>query len=279
MGPAQPPKQPAPSDKHLQHLQQLQPPNYESLPDYSSASSSSPHDLPHPYHNDGIAESDALMGGHSEKFNRSPKYKDVWATAAFIVHLLLLVLLAVAGARVDIPDAPPQPNGLDATPGDDPSQPTIPAFTSILLVILSGLLLTIGYFALMERYPRQLIHSSFIFNTATAGLLAIFYLASGAMIPALFAVLYAAIHIFMYFVYRSRMEFARVILENVTTITKAYPGTLVAGVLGVLAQTFWIVGWGVAAILASRIAQATDNDTVKVSECVPHKDPNASKVY
>ncbi|TPX60803.1 hypothetical protein PhCBS80983_g01548 [Powellomyces hirtus] len=246
---------------------------YESLPGYSTGASSSSADVNHE-----SSEGDALMGGQSEKFNRNPKYKDVWATFAFLGHLVVLLLLTVAGFRVTVPDTPDHdvpsrhlPNQrIHKTPtGADPTVPVgdYPKLSEagplFAVTVLGGLGFTVMYFMLMQKYARQLISASFIFNTAVAGLLAIIYLASGAMIPAIFALLYAGVHIFMYFAYRSRMEFAKVILNNVATITRAYPSLFVTGIIGAVSQTFWTLTWVISAIAAARLVQAFESDAAK----------------
>ncbi|KAI8824184.1 plasma-membrane choline transporter-domain-containing protein [Fimicolochytrium jonesii] len=246
--------------------------SYESLPNYTASASGSG--------NVENEENDPLFGNSSadSKFNNAPIYQDKWATVAFFAHLVVLAFLTVAGWKVNLPDVPA--DGSDPrTPGDgnaletaDPSEPQVPIgdfpalsqfAMSFFGVILAGFLLTVSYFFLMERYPRQLIHSSFIFNTVTAAMLGIFYLASGAFFPALFALIYSAIHIFMYFAYRTRMEFARVILTAVTTVTKSYPGTLAVGVAGTVVQTIWMAVWTFAAIGGYRLTKTNDSDAVK----------------
>ncbi|TPX64680.1 hypothetical protein SpCBS45565_g05706 [Spizellomyces sp. 'palustris'] len=237
---------------------------YESLPDYHNATSSSAH---FPYDR-APQEGDALIGsdGHSEKFNRSPKYKDVWATALFGVHLVVLVLLAVAGFRVDLP--PSYASAADPSVPIGDNLPLSALYGLIAVMIFGGLGLTVAYFMALERYARHMIQASFFLNTAISAVIGLFYLASGAVIPAAFALVYAGVHIFMYFAYRSRMEFARVILENVTTVTKMYPGTVVAGILGVVGQTVWSIGWIIAAIGCARVIQTADSDGVKYAVAI-----------
>ncbi|KAJ3144567.1 putative choline transporter, neither null mutation nor overexpression affects choline transport [Geranomyces variabilis] len=254
------------------------PPTYQSLPGYDAAgaSGSASHaDVNH----SGHGEADGLLGGQSEKFNRSPAYKDVWATVLFIVHLGLLVALTVAGYKVTIPEPqpeipPPSRHRPDhqrpyESPATEPSVPIgdYPALSDagpiFAAAILGGFGFSVLYVIAMRRYASQLITASFVANTLVSGVLGLFYLVSGAMIPAFFALAYAAIHVFMYFMYRSRMEFSRVMLENVINIVDQYRATFVASLLGAVVQTFWVLTWLVSAIAGARLVQATDNDAAK----------------
>ncbi|KAJ3158696.1 putative choline transporter, neither null mutation nor overexpression affects choline transport [Geranomyces michiganensis] len=254
------------------------PPTYQSLPNYQAAaagaSSSSGVDV-NGHHHDG-SEADGLLGGQSEKFNRSPAYKDVWATVLWVVHLAFLLALTVAGFKVDVPerqpgDSQPSPPGRQR-PHEAAADPTVPigdypslsdAGPMFAAAIIGGFGFSVLYVLAIRRFASQLITASFLGNTVVAGTLGLFYLASGAMIPAFFALAYAAIHVFMYFLYRSRMEFSRVMLENVINIADQYRATFVASLAGSVVQTFWVLTWLVSAIAGARLVQSTENDFAK----------------
>ncbi|KAJ3267489.1 putative choline transporter, neither null mutation nor overexpression affects choline transport, partial [Terramyces sp. JEL0728] len=51
-----------------------------------------------------------------------------------------------------------------------------------------------------------------------------------------------------YWSWRFRIPFAKVILKTVTSITKQFPGTLVAGVIGLIVQVIFIGWWVVTAV-------------------------------
>ncbi|KAI9097272.1 plasma-membrane choline transporter-domain-containing protein [Phlyctochytrium arcticum] len=232
----------------------------DGLPNYDAAAASSSVHQPLL----GLSPQNGSDGGpasYDSKFAQNPKYQDKWATALFVAQFVVLEALAIVGYRT------PLEEGVDVLeetmPIDGEEFPLSSFLWIVAITTLSGFGMTVAYFAAVEKWPRQLIKVSFFFNTVIALFLGIIYLFSGSLMGGLFCLFYAGIHIFMYYAYRSRIEFAKVMLEHVTTVIKRYPGTIASGVIGLQVQTVFAIVWAVSAFGAYRLVIDSESPVAK----------------
>ncbi|KAJ3028769.1 putative choline transporter, neither null mutation nor overexpression affects choline transport [Rhizophlyctis rosea] len=257
------------SNKHKAE-EAIRPASAGGLPSYDAAGS----------HRDYVEENDAapLLGNkedeaHPNRFSNYNTYKDVWATIAFVVHLVVLSVIAVIGYKTEIPPPeesdPPYSFAGDGTPA--PTPPPTPdnghlqSFVTLAATaVIGGLVLSILYFMAIERYTKKLIKVSFIVNTIFAGVLSIYYLLAGNILGGVLLGLYATIHVIYYLFYRAHIPFTTIMLETVTSVTKRYPATIFTGVVGLVVQVVASTAWMVATVGSWRIIQANkDNDALR----------------
>jgi hypothetical protein len=89
-----------------------------------------------------------------------------------------------------------------------PSDFVVPMITALL----SGSFFTAVYFMAMQRFAGKLIWLSFLLNVGISLLLAVFGMLSGNLMVALFAGIYAVLHIVMYTMWKKRIPFATVMV-------------------------------------------------------------------
>ncbi|KAL6617660.1 DUF580-domain-containing protein [Neocallimastix californiae] len=205
-----------------------------------------------------LASSAQLIDGGDFKkskieFNDSPKYQDVWATLVY----LLTVLGTAALAGVCIPKI-----DLDKMYGSNSSSSSGNKYnnsgshgyyyfkrssddgsvTDLIIMVGSSIvmsaLLTFIYMILMQKFAGKMIKGTFIlsiiFNFLYA-IAAIFVSPIMGGIMLIFAILYGI----CYFLWRSRIPFAKVMLKTVTSITRRFPATIFVGFVGCVVATIW----------------------------------------
>ncbi|KAJ3052358.1 putative choline transporter, neither null mutation nor overexpression affects choline transport [Rhizophlyctis rosea] len=261
------------SSKHKAAEDAASRPTSGGLPNYEAAVGG---------HRDFMEESDAapLLGhkededGNATKFTNATTYKDVWATILFLVHLVILAVIAYIGFNTELPPYDDNgPSGPSRLKNEDSAPPTSPtpeagnglrSFVTLAgTAVAGGFGLSLLYFWAIERFASKLIKISFVVNTAVSGMLAFYYLIIGNFIAGFFLGIYAIIHLIYYVVYRAHIPFTTLMLQTVTTVTKRYPATIFTGVIGLFVQILLSAGWTVAAAGAWRIVQAKKNDDIQ----------------
>lgn len=163
------------------------------------------------------------------KFTPDASYKDVWATVLFIGNIFGYFGLTYYSAKHFV-------NNPFTVLEDGTSVPTNAfladhAFTILALTSLAFTFsLSYGYFFLIQRYTAALVKISWFFSiffTIAIGVLQIL----GGSFWGIFPIAVGVLCLFLYKYWASRMAFAVLVLETVTSVTRKYPATLAVSAL------------------------------------------------
>ncbi|KAG2181360.1 hypothetical protein INT43_008943 [Umbelopsis isabellina] len=181
------------------------------------------------------------------KVEPSSGFKDVWATILWLLNMGAFIGLSVIGLRAY--------NSNHTSYGGVPSQSPSSGITfDTSTFIILGLAVVIGfgcsvlYFLFANKFPRLLIKVTFILSILFYFGVTFYYFAvhyySAAIVFLIFSVIYA----FMWFAWKSRIPFATIMLETVTSITSRYPSTIVVGIITLLVQTAYSIWFSLVVI-------------------------------
>ncbi|KAL1923289.1 uncharacterized protein VTP21DRAFT_8269 [Calcarisporiella thermophila] len=171
-----------------------------------------------------------------EKFSITPKYNDVWATILFLIHLVIFAVLSYFGISTAVR------NGLFSKQGETTSLDggTIGMF---FVIVLLGFVISFCYTLLAQRFPRFFIKFTFLASIILSFVVAALFFVKrnfiGGAIFFVFSVLYAL----CWFWWRSRIPFAVVMLETVTSVMRKYYGTIVVSIGGLIVTVAYNVWW------------------------------------
>lgn len=172
------------------------------------------------------------------KFSSEARYNDVWATALFLANIGGFAALNVYSFKA-------YANNLanPFTVLEDGTQVATNAFAidhSLSVLILSSIAVSFamayGYFVLIQRQTAFLVKFSFIFSVLVTIGMGILQILSGNIFWGGLFLLSGILVLFFYKLWASRMPFAVLLLQTVTSVTRKYPGTL--AVSGLLFKSF-----------------------------------------
>ncbi|KAL1922216.1 uncharacterized protein VTP21DRAFT_9755 [Calcarisporiella thermophila] len=205
------------------------PPTYQSGPDgYASPQQSYQPPPPRPQ--------------DSEKFNPQPKCNDVFFAILFIVHLLGFVVLSYFGlsAAVDKGIFSGRPSGSGTS-----SSINLDTGLIVVLFILAviGFVISFFYVLLAQRFPRFFIKFTFLLSILVYIGVTIFFFVMGYFVGAIIFLIFSVLFIMMWFWWKSRIPFAVVMLETVTSIMRKYYGTVIIAIAGLVVAIAYNVWW------------------------------------
>jgi len=182
------------------------------------------------------------------KFNASPKYQDVWATVLFVLVVIATIIIGV----VSIPnmnleiiydtDDKKNKRNIDGTS-------TVDIIIMLGAGIISSILLTVLYMILMQRFAGKMIIGTFIIAITLNIIYAIVTFFFN-MFMGIAMIFFALLYILCFYLWRSRIPFAKIMLSTVTTITKKYPATIFVGFLGSFIGAIWYGAIGITMVAA-----------------------------
>ncbi|KAG0213057.1 putative choline transporter, neither null mutation nor overexpression affects choline transport [Mortierella sp. GBA30] len=169
--------------------------------------------------------------GLPAKFNPKPKYNDLWAFLLFLVQLAAFVVLSYfAISRVK--DSGNGGAGGGATLGLFSTSGLITLFISIAV----GAIFAVVYFFITQAFPRAVIKVTFALSILLYFVVAAYYLYRRFYLVGIISLIFAVLYASMWFFWRSRIEFASVMLQTVTSVSKTYPATFALAFLGLFVQ-------------------------------------------
>jgi len=115
---------------------------------------------------------------------------------------------------------------------------TIDLIIMLCSSVACSAILTFFYMILMQKFAGKMIKGTFILSIILNFIYAVAaFLVSPIMggIMILFAILYAI----CYFLWRSRIPFAKVMMKTVTSVTKKYSATIFVGFVGCIVAAIW----------------------------------------
>jgi hypothetical protein len=171
-----------------------------------------------------------------------PVFQDLWAAVLYYLHLAVFLGLGVfcilaatnrmsSGGNKDI--------GVNVAPSDDIIGFVV-AMTATVSLIFTG-----SYLFLMYKYPKELIYVTFLVSIGMTGAMGVWYLYVTEITGAVMMFLFTGLYALLFFMWRSRIPFAALVLESVVAVLKKYPAMLnvvaVNLVVGILYAVFWFV--------------------------------------
>ncbi|KAG9323267.1 hypothetical protein KVV02_000161 [Mortierella alpina] len=171
--------------------------------------------------------------GLPTKFNPKPKYNDLWALLLFLVQLAAFVVLSYF-AIVQVKDGRSggtRSSGLFSTAG------LITLFISIAI----GAIFSVLYFFLTQAFPRMVIKVTFALSIILYFAVAAYYLYRRFFLVGVISMIFAVLYAMMWFWWKSRIPFATVMLQTVTSISRSYPATFALAFLGLFMQIAYSV--------------------------------------
>ncbi|RIA90683.1 plasma-membrane choline transporter-domain-containing protein [Glomus cerebriforme] len=188
----------------------------------------------------------------AEKWNRKPKFQDLWAVILFIIHFIGFIVLSYIGIKELMnkknqnntsPNNPNDPNNPDGTPNIEIKLDSASLIALLVVVGIFGFVISLLYMLLMQRFPKPLIritlYLSIAFYFAAAAAFALFK----QYISAIFLAIFGIFYLICAFTWRDRIPFAAILLETITTLTKKYYGTIIMGFVGLIVQVGWSIWW------------------------------------
>ncbi|ORX46163.1 DUF580-domain-containing protein [Piromyces finnis] len=169
------------------------------------------------------------------EINNSPKYQDVWATVIYV--LVVLITLVIAGISIPHMDTDKLCDGCKRKRNSSGNS-TSDMIIMLSACLISSILFTMIYMVLMQRFAGKMIIGTFIISIILNLIYAIitFFI---NFIMGFVMIFFAFLYILCFFLWRSRIPFAKVMLTTVTTVTKKYPATIFFGFMGCLIGAIW----------------------------------------
>ncbi|CAG8585462.1 15187_t:CDS:2 [Racocetra persica] len=191
---------------------------------------------PVPHYQPPAYEQGSFRGSIAEKWNPTPKFQGMylWAFLLFLVHLAGFVILSYIGLKRLIDN-----NKLGGK-SEFFNPEIIPPFA---ISGVAGLILSVVYLLLMQRFPQPLIKITLYLSIATYFIAAAFFFLSRLYIWAVIFVVFGILYLIAAFSWRNRIPFAAILLETVVSITRKYYGVVIMGFIGLILQVGWSVLW------------------------------------
>ncbi|KAJ3150063.1 putative choline transporter, neither null mutation nor overexpression affects choline transport [Geranomyces michiganensis] len=184
-----------------------------------------------------------------EKFQKTSKYKDVWAAIVFFLTMAGFAACAVKGISnlASAKNNTADNNNRNGNTGASDSKFVVPPpgdTAGILIATVgTGFLLSVLYFIAMQRFAGKLIKVSMVLNLAILVALAAYFATQRQYAATIIWLLFAGLSAFFLWSWRSRIPLAKIILKTVTSITGQFPATLFAGFIGLVLITLFNALW------------------------------------
>ncbi|KAF8985046.1 putative choline transporter, neither null mutation nor overexpression affects choline transport [Entomortierella lignicola] len=232
-------------------------------PNYGASGSSLPPNYSQNEETAALIPKDLTQG----KFSPEARFNDVWATGLFFLNTAAFIGLNVYSFRS-------YSNNL-ANPFivlEDGSTLETNAFAidhSLAVLALTSVAvsfaLSFGYFILIQRQTAFLVKFSFIFSMLCTFAMGIYMVLSGNIFFGGMTVLSGILLLILYKLWTSRIPFAVLLLQTVTSVTRRYPGTLAVAFTGLFTQiawsSFWIFSLAINYSVFQRISNCKVEDT------------------
>jgi hypothetical protein len=167
-------------------------------------------------------------------FPTAPQYKDLWAAATFGAGTLAFVILSIfCFARYSLT--------IDAVQLPFLSQGAVVGLFGTVLA--TGGITSFGYFFLLSRFAGTMIAITLVLSVLIQVALGALFLYGGSYFGAV-VLISALISAYVFWTWRSKIPFAKVVVKHVTKVVNHYPGLWVVTFTGLVVQlgiTTWVV--------------------------------------
>ncbi|CEP12232.1 hypothetical protein [Parasitella parasitica] len=171
-----------------------------------------------------------------EKIRPAKRWNDVWATILWLCNLGAFIGLAVVACRTYTSHKGSY-NGVqseNAYPGLTFDTSTLKIFGFSAIV---GFGISFLYFIIANLFPKPLIIITFIGSILVYFGVTIYYFVRHYYSAAIVFLIFSCLYVACFFWWRSRIPFATVMLQTITSITKSHPSTIIIGIITLIIQT------------------------------------------
>jgi len=216
----------------------------------------------------GVKGDDGSGGGGGDvedgKFGYSrSEWRDVGWLAAFIMHLLVVVALAVVYGPDLIEDADKTNDNNKQDDSNDESEESDAAIdmqTFLIVCIVSsfvGMASAFGWMQIARRYAESIIKFSLYMSIGLNLVMALVSFANGQAGLGILFLLFAAFSALWFYWVRNKIRFASVVLEISINVINDYPQSIGVSMAMLTVEIVWIVLW---AFSFMSVANATDSN-------------------
>ncbi|KAJ1769718.1 putative choline transporter, neither null mutation nor overexpression affects choline transport [Coemansia sp. RSA 1813] len=199
----------------------------------------------------------------AKQYNPTPKFRDLWAAILFLVHFALFVVMAALFVR-SLPSSAFQHSGQLRYTKSFYSWPTMIMWLCVLLV---SIVFSLVYLGLMQMFAGQMLVISFWFAVVSMIGTGIYYLAAKIWFAGGIMLIFGIFYALMWFSWRHRIPFSKVVLEAVCRITRRFPSTIVVSVAFLIIQAVFSAFWSLALAGSFKYME-------KYQSCSTHTDRN-----
>ncbi|CAG8519071.1 1862_t:CDS:2, partial [Scutellospora calospora] len=204
--------------------QHYPPPPPPSQPYYSQTDTDQQYYPPQPGRYSPVPQSQppaydqgSFRGSVAEKWNPRPKYQGIYIG----LHWLIINEALKKGNSFFQPEIIPP----------------------LVIAGAAGILLSVIYLLLMQRFPQPLIKVTLVLSIAMYFVAAAIFFLDRSYFLSIIFVIFGILYLICAFSWRNRIPFAAIMLETVVSITRKYYGVIIMGFIGLIFQVGWSVLW------------------------------------
>ncbi|KAJ2002490.1 putative choline transporter, neither null mutation nor overexpression affects choline transport, partial [Coemansia thaxteri] len=199
----------------------------------------------------------------AKQYNRTPKYRDLWAALLFLAHFALFVVMAVLFIRA-LPSTAFKYSGQLKYTKDFYSWPTMIMWLCVLLV---SIVFSVIYLMVMQMFAGQMLIISFWFSVLVMIGTGVYYLAAKIWFAGALMLIFGVFYALMWFSWRHRIPFSKLVLQTVCRITRRFPSTMVISLVFLIVQTVYSALWSLSLVGSFKYME-------KYQSCSTHTDRN-----
>ncbi|RKP26383.1 plasma-membrane choline transporter-domain-containing protein [Syncephalis pseudoplumigaleata] len=184
-------------------------------------------------------------GGY-EKFSAKVRFNDLWAAILFFVHLAGFIVLAAFAVPKGFKST--TKGIIPSTQGGSGSSDITQFVVMMAVAAVISFVLSMLYLLAMQRFAGPMIKITFVLAIILYFVMAALLFVKGSRIGAIIMLILGFLNMLMFWLWRSRIPFATVMLETVCSVTRKYGGTIGVSVGGLVLQMAWIFLWLVTAV-------------------------------
>ncbi|KAJ2483784.1 putative choline transporter, neither null mutation nor overexpression affects choline transport [Coemansia sp. RSA 2131] len=178
----------------------------------------------------------------AKHYNREPKFRDLWAALLFLLQFALFVVIAALFIK-SLPSTAFKHSNNKHSTKDFFSLPTMIMWLCVLLV---SIVFSIVYLGLMQMFAGKMLVISFWFAVVSMIGTGIYYLAAKIWFAGGIMLIFGIFYALMWFSWRHRIPFSKLVLEVVCHITRKFPSTIAISVSFLLIQALYSAFWSLA---------------------------------
>ncbi|KAJ2777671.1 putative choline transporter, neither null mutation nor overexpression affects choline transport [Coemansia javaensis] len=179
----------------------------------------------------------------AKKYTHKPKFHDLWAAALFLAQLALFAVIAALFVKALPSSAFKSSGNKQQRTRDFYSWPTMVMW---LCVLLASVAFSVAYLAMMQMFARQMLVVSFWFAVVSMVGTGVYYLAAKIWFAGAIMVIFGVLYALMWFSWRHRIPFSKLVLETVCRITRRFPATIVTSLAFLALQAAYSALWSLA---------------------------------
>lgn len=171
------------------------------------------------------ASLEALIPNKNDRFKKRAQFNDSWAAVLFFTCFLAFSCISYSS--------------ISAIPfrGSHFQQTKLPLRQMsgfLFTTVGTGFGLSLLYFLAMQKYAGQLIVGTMLIAIVLNILIGVGMIIVGQIFFGGIACIFSVVVAWLYYSWRGRIPFAKVMLSSIVGITRKYPATIVSGIVGLI---------------------------------------------